>query len=75
MPHTGSDTPMTANADQAEIAKFQALAHRWWDPNSKFRPLQEINPQRKKKKKVSKIEFKEGDVTGEMKRIIKRLKG
>jgi len=46
MPHTGSDTPMTANADQAEIAKFQALAHRWWDPNSEFRPLHEINPLR-----------------------------
>ena len=46
MPHTGSDTPMSANADQAEIAKFQALAHRWWDPNSEFRPLHEINPLR-----------------------------
>ena len=35
-----------ANADQAEIAKFQALASRWWDPNSEFRPLHEINPLR-----------------------------
>jgi 2-polyprenyl-6-hydroxyphenyl methylase/3-demethylubiquinone-9 3-methyltransferase len=36
----------TANADPAELAKFSALAHRWWDPNSEFRPLHEINPLR-----------------------------
>ncbi|MBU6437611.1 MAG: bifunctional 2-polyprenyl-6-hydroxyphenol methylase/3-demethylubiquinol 3-O-methyltransferase UbiG [Betaproteobacteria bacterium] len=34
------------NADPAELAKFSALAHRWWDPNSEFRPLHEINPLR-----------------------------
>ena len=33
------------NADPAEIAKFSALAHRWWDPTSEFKPLHEINPQ------------------------------
>ena len=34
------------NADPAELAKFAALAHRWWDPASEFRPLHEINPLR-----------------------------
>lgn len=34
------------NRDQAEIRKFEALASRWWDPNSEFRPLHEINPLR-----------------------------
>src|SRR5689334_5281212 len=34
------------NADPAELAKFSALAHRWWDPTSEFRPLHEINPLR-----------------------------
>jgi len=32
--------------DPAELAKFSALAHRWWDPTSEFRPLHEINPLR-----------------------------
>ena len=34
------------NVDQAEIDKFSALAHRWWDPEGEFRPLHEINPLR-----------------------------
>jgi 2-polyprenyl-6-hydroxyphenyl methylase/3-demethylubiquinone-9 3-methyltransferase len=34
------------NVDPAEIQKFSALAHRWWDPQSEFRPLHEINPLR-----------------------------
>ncbi len=34
------------NVDPAELAKFSALAHRWWDPTSEFRPLHEINPLR-----------------------------
>jgi 2-polyprenyl-6-hydroxyphenyl methylase/3-demethylubiquinone-9 3-methyltransferase len=34
------------NADPAELAKFQALAAKWWDPESEFRPLHEINPLR-----------------------------
>lgn len=34
------------NADPAELAKFSALAHRWWDPESEFRPLHDINPLR-----------------------------
>jgi len=35
-----------ANVDPAELAKFQSLASRWWDPHSEFRPLHEINPLR-----------------------------
>lgn len=35
-----------SNVDQAEIAKFEALAARWWDKNSEFKPLHEINPLR-----------------------------
>ncbi len=35
-----------ANVDSAEIAKFNALAERWWDPESEFRPLHDINPLR-----------------------------
>jgi len=34
------------NADPAELAKFSELAHRWWDKDSEFRPLHEINPLR-----------------------------
>lgn len=34
------------NVDELEIRKFEALAARWWDPNSEFRPLHEINPLR-----------------------------
>ncbi len=34
------------NADAAELARFSALAERWWDPNSEFRPLHQINPLR-----------------------------
>lgn len=34
------------NVDDAEIAKFDALASRWWDPAGEFRPLHEINPLR-----------------------------
>lgn len=36
------------NADPAELAKFSDLAHRWWDPDSEFRPLHQINPLRLK---------------------------
>ncbi|MCS6786402.1 MAG: bifunctional 2-polyprenyl-6-hydroxyphenol methylase/3-demethylubiquinol 3-O-methyltransferase UbiG [Thiobacillaceae bacterium] len=35
-----------SNADQAELDKFSQLAHRWWDPNSEFKPLHDINPLR-----------------------------
>lgn len=34
------------NADPRELDKFGELAHRWWDPNSEFKPLHDINPLR-----------------------------
>lgn len=34
------------NFDPAEIAKFDASASRWWDPNGEFRPLHDLNPAR-----------------------------
>ena len=34
------------NVDPAELAKFSDLAHRWWDKESEFRPLHQINPLR-----------------------------
>lgn len=34
------------NVDPAELEKFSELAHRWWDPNSEFKPLHDINPLR-----------------------------
>lgn len=34
------------NVDPAELQKFATLAHRWWDKNSEFKPLHEINPLR-----------------------------
>ena len=39
-------TTTRANVDAAEVAKFDALATRWWDPDGEFRPLHEINPLR-----------------------------
>jgi len=38
--------PEAHNVDQAEIAKFDALADRWWDPQGDFKPLHDINPLR-----------------------------
>ena len=35
-----------SNVDTQELAKFSDLAHRWWDPQSEFKPLHEINPLR-----------------------------
>ncbi|MEH0164464.1 bifunctional 2-polyprenyl-6-hydroxyphenol methylase/3-demethylubiquinol 3-O-methyltransferase UbiG [Roseateles microcysteis] len=37
---------MTINADPQELAKFGELAHRWWDTESEFKPLHQINPLR-----------------------------
>ncbi len=37
---------MSTNVDAQELAKFSELAHRWWDRQSEFRPLHEINPLR-----------------------------
>ena len=39
-------TSASTNADPAELAKFAALAAKWWDPTSEFKPLHEINPLR-----------------------------
>lgn len=39
-------TATHANVDPQELAKFSELAHRWWDPESEFRPLHQINPLR-----------------------------
>jgi len=38
--------PTSDNFDPAELAKFSDLAHRWWDTESEFRPLHQINPLR-----------------------------
>lgn len=48
MTSVGNETRGTsrANVDPAEIAKFDALASRWWDPEGEFRPLHEMNPLR-----------------------------
>lgn len=50
------------NADPAELQKFSALAHRWWDPTSEFRPLHEINPLR--------LEWINGKVTLQGKQVL-----
>ncbi len=39
-------TTKSVNVDQDEIGKFEQLASRWWDPDSEFKPLHEINPLR-----------------------------
>ena len=39
-------TAATDNVDPDEIEKFEKLAGRWWDPNSEFKPLHDINPLR-----------------------------
>ncbi|MCA1769164.1 MAG: bifunctional 2-polyprenyl-6-hydroxyphenol methylase/3-demethylubiquinol 3-O-methyltransferase UbiG [Halomonas sp.] len=42
----GATQTQAGNVDPGEIAKFEALASRWWDPESEFKPLHEINPLR-----------------------------
>jgi len=39
-------TETTPNVDHTEISKFEELAARWWDPDSEFKPLHDINPLR-----------------------------
>jgi 2-polyprenyl-6-hydroxyphenyl methylase/3-demethylubiquinone-9 3-methyltransferase len=39
-------TTANLNVDYQELAKFEALASRWWDPDSEFKPLHDINPLR-----------------------------
>jgi 2-polyprenyl-6-hydroxyphenyl methylase/3-demethylubiquinone-9 3-methyltransferase len=43
---TNTSDNASTNVDPSEIQKFSELAHRWWDPNSEFKPLHEINPLR-----------------------------
>jgi len=51
------------NVDPAELARFSALAHRWWDPASDFKPLHDINPLR-----LAHIEARCGGLAG--KRVV-----
>ena len=43
---TETAPPADRNVDAGELAKFASLAHRWWDPESEFKPLHDINPLR-----------------------------
>ena len=43
---TETKTAQAINADEIELKKFGELAHKWWDKNSEFKPLHEINPLR-----------------------------
>jgi 2-polyprenyl-6-hydroxyphenyl methylase/3-demethylubiquinone-9 3-methyltransferase len=46
-PHAREDSPLNSpNSDAAEIAKFEAAAHRFWDANGEFKPLHKLNPVR-----------------------------
>ena len=40
------DKNVDKNVDSAEVNKFDELARKWWDPNSEFKPLHDINPLR-----------------------------
>jgi len=46
MPTNNSDNSASMNVDPSEVAKFEVLASRWWDRNSEFKPLHDINPLR-----------------------------
>jgi 2-polyprenyl-6-hydroxyphenyl methylase/3-demethylubiquinone-9 3-methyltransferase len=58
-----TEAQSTTNADPAELAKFSALADRWWDPTTEFKPLHDINPLR-----LDYIDVKAGGLTG--KRVV-----
>lgn len=45
-PNNDNGAPRMENVDHAEIAKFEAIANRWWDAESEFKPLHQINPLR-----------------------------
>jgi 2-polyprenyl-6-hydroxyphenyl methylase/3-demethylubiquinone-9 3-methyltransferase len=45
-PKPNNAQPHAFNVDQTELDKFSALASKWWDPNSEFKPLHAINPLR-----------------------------
>ena len=42
----GNMSPETSSVDTAEVAKFEAMAAEWWDPEGKFKPLHMMNPVR-----------------------------
>ena len=44
--HSNTSKFSSSNVDPAELAKFSELAHRWWDTESEFKPLHQINPLR-----------------------------
>jgi 2-polyprenyl-6-hydroxyphenyl methylase/3-demethylubiquinone-9 3-methyltransferase len=46
MPTSNSENTASINVDPNEVAKFEQLASRWWDRNSEFKPLHDINPLR-----------------------------
>ena len=46
MPTSNSENTASINVDPSEVAKFEKLASRWWDRNSEFKPLHDINPLR-----------------------------
>lgn len=39
-------SPSSSNVDTAEVAKFEAMAQRWWDPQGPSKPLHDLNPLR-----------------------------
>jgi 2-polyprenyl-6-hydroxyphenyl methylase/3-demethylubiquinone-9 3-methyltransferase len=59
---TEASTTQALNADQIELQKFAALAHKWWDKNSEFKPLHEINPLR--------LNYIDGKVSLQGKRVL-----
>jgi 2-polyprenyl-6-hydroxyphenyl methylase/3-demethylubiquinone-9 3-methyltransferase len=46
MSASNSENTASMNVDASEVAKFEKLASRWWDRNSEFKPLHDINPLR-----------------------------
>ena len=46
MPTSNRENTASLNVDPSEVAKFEQLASRWWDRNSEFKPLHDINPLR-----------------------------
>ena len=46
MSASNSENTASMNVDASEVAKFEKLASRWWDRNSEFRALHDINPLR-----------------------------
>ena len=45
-PKQNTSPPLSQNSDAAEIAKFEAAAHRFWDVDGEFKALHKLNPVR-----------------------------